>query len=131
VLRTNPRAGVAVSPDSTVDLLVAKRTQVVVPSVVGLDRVKAERMLANDGLRVGSVTEMESTQPSSTVLRTNPRAGTEVALGSTVDLVVAKPPTTNTPPTTTPPPSKPPAPGKPKESADVKGRETSTNGGNK
>jgi serine/threonine-protein kinase len=135
VLRTNPRAGVAVSPDSTVDLFVAKRAQqVVVPSVVGLDRAKAERMLANDGLRVGSVTEEESNQPSSTVLRTNPRAGTEVAFGSTVNLVVAKPKasTTSTPPTTTPPPSKPPAAGKPsKESAAVKGRETGTNGGNK
>jgi beta-lactam-binding protein with PASTA domain len=135
VLRTNPRAGVAVSPDSAVDLFVAKRAQqVAVPSVVGLDRTKAERMLANEGLRVGSVTEEESNQPASTVLRTNPRAGTEVTVGSTVNLVVAKPKasTTSTPPTTTPPPSKPPAAGKPStESADVKGRETGTNGGNK
>jgi beta-lactam-binding protein with PASTA domain len=131
VLRTNPRAGVAVSPDSIVDLFVAKRIQVIVPSVVGLDRVRAERMLANDGLRVGSVTEEESNQPSSTVLRTNPRAGTEVAPGSTVDLVVVKPKAPTTPPTTTPPPSKPPVAGKPSnESADVKGRGTSTNGGN-
>ena len=136
VVRTNPRAGAAVWPNSTVDLFVAKQAQVIVPSVVGFDRVKAERMLANDGLRVGSVTEVESNQPSSTVVRTNPRAGTEVPRGSTVDLVVAKSPTTTTPPTTTPPASKPPASKPPackpsEKSADAKGRETSTNGDNK
>jgi serine/threonine-protein kinase len=131
VLGTNPRAGVAVRPDSSVDLFVAKRAQVVVPSVVGLNRAKAEQMLTKTGLRVGSVTEIESNQLSATVLRTNPKAGTEVAPGSTVDLVIAKPPTTSTPPTTQPA-SKPPAPSKSSnESADVKGRETRTNGGNK
>ena len=100
VLRTDPRAGTTVAPGSTVDLVVARPRQIAVPSVVGLDKASAERVLVKDGLRVGSVTEQESTQKAGTVLRTDPRAGTTVAPGSTVNLVVAKPPATNKPPAT-------------------------------
>lgn len=90
VLRTTPRAGAAVSPGSSVDLVIAKRQQVVVPSVVGMDRTQAARVLAGDGLSVGSMTEEESSKPAGTVLRTTPKAGTTVTPGSAVNLVIAK-----------------------------------------
>jgi serine/threonine-protein kinase len=102
VLRTNPRAGTAVWPGSSVDLVIAKRREVVVPNVVGVQRVQAARVLADDGLSVGAVTEEESSQPAGTVLRTNPKAGTTVRSGSAVNLVIAKAPKD--------PPAKDPAP---------------------
>jgi serine/threonine-protein kinase len=99
VLRTNPRAGTAVWPGSSIDLVISKPDdQVKVPSVVGMHQEDAKRVLTDDGLVVGSVTEKvtEKERPNQapgTVLSTNPKAGTAVRSGSTVDLVVAKAPT--------------------------------------
>jgi eukaryotic-like serine/threonine-protein kinase len=62
-----------------------------VPDVVGFDLVRAERTLAANKLAAGSVTKEVSDQRAQTVLRTNPRAGTTVWPGSSVDLVVATP----------------------------------------
>jgi serine/threonine-protein kinase len=106
VLGTDPRAGTSVWPNSTIDLVVAKSRQVAVPDVVRHDRVAAQRMLTKSGLRVGLVIEEESNQPSGTVLRTNPGAGVKVRSGSTVNLVVAKPPAKTEPSATTKPPAK-------------------------
>ena len=98
-------------PNSTVDLVVAKSRQVAVPNVVGVKKAAAERVLVNNGLRIGSVIEEESEQPSGTVLRTNPGVGVKVRSGSTVNLVIAKSPVTTTPPAKTEPSAttKPPA----------------------
>ncbi|MGH3428159.1 MAG: PASTA domain-containing protein [Pseudonocardiaceae bacterium] len=63
-----------------------------VPDVVGFDLVRAKQTLAANKLTVGSVTEEASNQCAQTVLRTNPRAGTTVQLGSAVNLVLTKPP---------------------------------------
>lgn len=101
VLRTDPRAGVALRPGSTVDLVVAEPRQVAVPDVVGLKKASARRVLVYSGLRVRSVIEEESSsRPAGTVLRTDPKAGATVRWGSMVDLVIAKPPATSRPPVT-------------------------------
>jgi beta-lactam-binding protein with PASTA domain len=83
--------------------------------VVGFDQYRAGRVLAQDRLRVGSVIEEESNQPSGTVMRTDPRAGVAVWPGSTVYLVIAKPPAMSQPPGSKEPPvtKKLPVPGKP------------------
>jgi serine/threonine-protein kinase len=100
VLRTDPRAGTAVWPGSSVDLVIAKRgDQVKVPDVVGKDQTRAAWMLRADGLSVGSVREEVSEDKPGTVLRTNPKAGTAVRSGSVVDLVVAKAPPADPPST--------------------------------
>jgi eukaryotic-like serine/threonine-protein kinase len=90
VLRTNPKAGTAVWPGSAIDLVIAKRaSQVKVPNVVGMDRTSAARALRDEGLRVGSVSEVVVlNQPAGRVLRTDPAAGTAVPAGSAVNLVV-------------------------------------------
>jgi eukaryotic-like serine/threonine-protein kinase len=90
VLRTNPKAGAAVWPGSSVDLIVAKRgDQVKVPDAVNRDRASAARVLRDQGLSVGSVTEVVVPhKPAGKVLRTDPAAGTAVRPGSTVNLVV-------------------------------------------
>jgi serine/threonine-protein kinase len=102
VLRTDPRAGTAVWPGSSVDLVIAKRgDQVKVPDVVGKDQARAAWMLQAAGLTVGSVKEeVSEDQPAGTVLQTNPKAGTAVRSGRAIDLVVAKAP-----------PAKQPSPG--------------------
>jgi serine/threonine-protein kinase len=90
VLRTNPKAGTAVWPGSAIDLIIAKRgSQVKVPNVVGMDRTSAARALRDEGLTVGSVSEVVvPNQPAGRVLRTDPAAGTAVPAGSAVNLVV-------------------------------------------
>lgn len=90
VVRTNPKAGAAVWPGSSVDLIIAKRgDQVKVPNVVNMDRASAARLLRDEGLSVGSVTEVVVTnQPAGRVLRTDPAAGTAVHRGSAVNLMV-------------------------------------------
>jgi beta-lactam-binding protein with PASTA domain len=90
VLRTDPRPGSSVRTGSMVDLVLAEPRQVLVSNVVGLDREKAEQVLTDQGLRVGTVKEEPSYQRPNTVLRTNPTAGTAVFPGRAVDLVVAK-----------------------------------------
>jgi serine/threonine-protein kinase len=93
VLRTDPRAGAAVWPGSSVDLVIAKRNdQVKVPNVVGMNRAQAARALQAAGLSVGSVKEEVSEKPPGTVLSTDPQADTPVRSGSAVNLVVAKAP---------------------------------------
>jgi beta-lactam-binding protein with PASTA domain len=91
VLRTNPRAGTAVWPHSAVDLVLAQCAVRIVPNVLGFDRVRAARTLADNGLTMGSITEQGSDQRAQTVLRSNPAVGVAVPCGSAVDLVVAKP----------------------------------------
>jgi serine/threonine-protein kinase len=61
-----------------------------VPDVVGVDQARAARVLRDDGLNVGSVTEKLSDQAPGTVLRTNPRAGAAVWPGTSVELVIAQ-----------------------------------------
>ncbi|MGH3850586.1 MAG: PASTA domain-containing protein, partial [Pseudonocardiaceae bacterium] len=68
----------------------AESRQVLVADVVGFDRVRAEQVLSEQGLRVGTVTEEVSEQRAHTVLRTSPSAGTAVLPGGAVDLVLAK-----------------------------------------
>jgi serine/threonine-protein kinase len=106
VLRTDPRPGTAVWPNSTVDLVVAKSRQVAVPNVVGFKKAAAEYVLVNNGLKVGSVSEKESSKPAGTVLSTDPGTGVKVRSGSTVNLVIAKAPATTKQSGTTEPPAK-------------------------
>jgi beta-lactam-binding protein with PASTA domain len=58
--------------------------------VVGYERVRAERMLTDNGLAVGSVTEQDSTQRRGTVLRTEPTVGSVIRCGNRVNLVIAR-----------------------------------------
>jgi beta-lactam-binding protein with PASTA domain len=92
VLRTDPRADTMVRSGSSVDLVLAKCADRSLPNVVGYDRGRAEQMLTDNGLGVGSVTEQDSTQRTGTVLRTDPAADIVVRCGSRVNLTIAKAP---------------------------------------
>jgi hypothetical protein len=75
------------STSATVNELSAN---VSVPDVVGQTQSAAETAVTNAGLSVGNVTQQNSdTVPSGSVISQNPAAGTSVAPGSSVDLVVS------------------------------------------
>lgn len=65
---------------------------VVVPNVVGLSQSAAVTALASNGLSLGSVTVAVSSSAVGTVISQNPAAGTPVASGSKINLVLSSGP---------------------------------------
>jgi beta-lactam-binding protein with PASTA domain/predicted Ser/Thr protein kinase len=93
VIETTPPEGTSVRRGSTVTLVVSRgKEKVAVPDVEGRSREEAERLLRDADLQP-AVTEREDADADpGTVLEQDPAAGTRVAKGRTVDLVVAKAP---------------------------------------
>jgi beta-lactam-binding protein with PASTA domain len=118
VLEQTPQAGQRVSADSAVDLWVAApRTTVIppsapplpstpppptaaaptvappqtvrVPAVVGVRLAEGFSALQASGLRPGKITEMRASATAGSITTQFPAAGTEVPLGTPVDLIVA------------------------------------------
>jgi len=105
------------------DILEGKK--VAVPDVTGLSLAAAKSALQDAGFGTTTVNVYSSTYPAGTFIGTYPRAGTEVPMGTQIQLLVSKgpapvapppapapAPTTSTttstpPPTTTSPPAKP------------------------
>jgi beta-lactam-binding protein with PASTA domain len=96
VISQSPAAGTDVSAGTTVDLVVSAGpapTTISVPDVTGLSQAAAETALTNAGLVVGSVTSVSSdTIAAGDVISQTPVATTDVAPGTTVDLVVSSGP---------------------------------------
>jgi eukaryotic-like serine/threonine-protein kinase len=94
VIDTQPGSGSVIERGSTVTMRVSRGVeQVAVPDVVGESEDGARNALQDAGLRVGEVTERESTdEEPGTVLEQDPAAGDEVDRDSAVDLVVASAP---------------------------------------
>ena len=66
---------------------------VTVPGLLGLSQADAEAAITAAGLTVGSISEeVRISIPTGVVVGQSPEAGTEVAGGSTVDLVLVQPP---------------------------------------
>jgi eukaryotic-like serine/threonine-protein kinase len=93
VIETAPPEGSSVRKGSTVTLIVSRgREQVAVPDVTGSTLEDAERQLRDAELQP-AVSEREDAQAEpGTVLEQDPAAGTQIAKGGTVELVVAKAP---------------------------------------
>jgi beta-lactam-binding protein with PASTA domain len=107
VLRQEPNAGSKTEKGALVRLVVsgesvaadtggavapASADAVEVPKVVGMQLDRARKKLEDVGLAVGSVRQQEDPELSSRrVLSQKPAAGTEVAAGSDVDLVIVAP----------------------------------------
>ncbi|GAA0439370.1 serine/threonine-protein kinase [Leifsonia naganoensis] len=114
VLQTQPASGVPAAPGTAVALVVASGRNAV-PELHGQTMLAAGATLSAAGFAVVERSVVDSTVPDRTVLGSEPGAGTVIALGETVTVVVsrlpAQPTTTPTPaPTTTPQPTRPPAP---------------------
>ena len=76
---------------SAVNLVVSTGpAPVTVPNVVNLTQAAATTAITTAGLVVGTVTQQSSaTVPAGSVISQNPAAGTSVAAGSAVNLVVS------------------------------------------
>jgi eukaryotic-like serine/threonine-protein kinase len=99
--RTSPPGGSLAERKSTIRLFVSSGpAQVTVPNVTGQSESSASSEISNAGLRT-DIAEQESDQPEGTVISQDPAAGTNVAKGSTVTLVVAKAPAQATVPDVT------------------------------
>ncbi|MBB2967743.1 serine/threonine-protein kinase [Leifsonia aquatica] len=114
VLQTQPASGVPAAPGTAVALVVASGRNAV-PELHGQTMLAAGATLSAAGFAVIERSVVDSTVPDRTVLGSEPGAGTVVALGETVTVVVsrlpAQPTTTPTPaPTPTSQPTRPPAP---------------------
>jgi serine/threonine-protein kinase len=90
VISSNPIFGLKVSKDSPVDLIVsAGAGEVSVPSVRGWGRSRAQDMIKQAGLNVGSIRYIyDEEQDPGLVTRQDPPAGAKAAKGSNVNLWV-------------------------------------------
>ncbi len=111
VLASDPPAGAATTPGSTVALVVASGANAV-PAVAGISEVAAGSAVTASGFLPSERTVIDTTVPAGTVLGTEPAAGVSARLGSTVVIVIARgPEATPTPDPTdgpTPSPTGPP-----------------------
>src|SRR5205085_1563299 len=94
VISESPTAGTRVASGSAVTLVVSTGSpgpaQVTVPNVVGQTQAAATSALTGAGLTVGAVTmQSSSTVAAGSVISESPTAGTRVASGSAVTLVVS------------------------------------------
>jgi len=94
VLATDPAAGIVTQQGSTVVVFSSSGPALVnVPGLSGETLSGAETALTAAGLTRGAVTKQpSSSQPAGTVLSEEPKAGTQVQHGATVDLVIAQAP---------------------------------------
>ena len=76
-----------------------KKNKLSLPSYVGSSLNTAKSNLSANKLRVGNITQEPSDKPEGTVLSQSPVAGSDVAEGTAIDLVVAGPKASSTPKT--------------------------------
>jgi serine/threonine-protein kinase len=96
VIRTVPDVGISVSPGTTVALVIATAptANVMVPQVFGRTSADAEKLLADNGLRVGPQPYPRLPRAdvaAGLVVETGPPAGRPVPPGTQVMLVLAEP----------------------------------------
>ena len=105
VIEASPPEGSVVERGTRVTLVVSRGVQPVsVPSVLGASRAAAERSLTAAGLLPSATQRETTTAAPGIVLEQDPTAGTQVAKGATVNLVVAAaPPNIEVPDVTTSP----------------------------
>lgn len=104
VISADPASGTKVDEGSSVTLAVSSGpANVLVPSLIGLTQAQAGQAIGNAGLNLGGVSSAPSGEPAGVVSSSEPPAGTPVAPGSSVSIVVSTgpPPTTTTTTTST------------------------------
>ncbi|MFK7849920.1 MAG: PASTA domain-containing protein, partial [Akkermansiaceae bacterium] len=100
VISQNPGGGSSIVVGSSVNLVVSLGAQLItVPNVTGLAQASAESTLTGAGLTVGAITtSYNDTVPAGSVISQGPAAGSNVAVGTAITLVVSDGPEPNTPP---------------------------------
>jgi eukaryotic-like serine/threonine-protein kinase len=102
VIGTDPSAGSAPPVGTKVTIFVSSgKPKVTVPSVTGNSEPDAKAKLTALQLNVTTTSQTTTTVPAGNVISQSPAANSQVLVGSTVTLVIAKAPTTATVPTVT------------------------------
>lgn len=100
VIRQTPRADIKVEKETKINLVVSKKNasekpvteNVNVPNVIGMSRENARAAFINAGLELGIVSEQFSESPVGTVISQGAQAGTSIAKGTGINVVVSKGP---------------------------------------
>jgi beta-lactam-binding protein with PASTA domain len=91
VIGQTPVAGTTAKTDSAVDISVASLPSAKVPDVVGKTESEASELLAEEGLRVGTISYVfDSTVKPGYVISQTPSGGSDASVGSLVNLTVSK-----------------------------------------
>ena len=94
VLSQTPLPGSEVESQTAIDLVLSRRPEtavVVVPAIAGISLDSARQALAHRHLVIGTIThERRSDREPNIVLRVMPAAGSEVASGTGIDLLVSE-----------------------------------------
>ncbi|SFT47259.1 serine/threonine protein kinase [Selenomonas sp. GACV-9] len=91
VVSQNPEAGAKVKEERLVTIYVSKGGESMeMPDLKGLSRTDAEEKLKKMGLKIGSIYERNSDEEAGTVIATDPRAGSKITKGQSVDITVSK-----------------------------------------
>ena len=90
VISTDPIAGATLKEGDTIKLVISKGpeiTKVTVPPFIGMDIEQAKKSL--DGLKLGTVTPVDSDKPGGQILTQSIDATTEVDSGTSIDFTVS------------------------------------------
>lgn len=91
VVSQTPEAGTKVKEERLVTIYVSKGgEELEMPDLKGMSKSDAEAKLKKMGLKLGSVYEKNSDEEAGTVISTDPRSGTKVNKGTTVDITISK-----------------------------------------
>ena len=91
VLEQSPPPGAREGIGSAITLVVSGgQRMTTVPTVTGMTRIEAQVRLEQEGFDVGDAGEANSNAPRGTVIGTRPAAGSQVAVPSTISLVLSR-----------------------------------------
>lgn len=104
VIRSDPVPTSELGSTTQVTLWVCAGPESEVPAIgPGTDVSTAEKILRDTGYDTTQTSQFSSDVPSGKVIGTNPSAGTRLAAGETVTIIVSSGPAPTTPPSTSPP----------------------------
>ena len=91
VVSQYPEAGSKVKEQRLVTVYISKGgEEIEMPDLKGLSRENAEEKLKKVGLKLGSIYEKNSSEEAGTVIAQDPRAGSKIIKGQSVDITVSK-----------------------------------------
>ncbi len=90
VISQYPEAGARVKEQRLVTLTISKGGQeLTMPDLKSMNRTNAEEKLKKMGLKIGSVFEENAKEAAGTVIKQDPRSGSKITKGQTVDITVS------------------------------------------
>ena len=90
VVSQYPEAGAKVKEQRLVTITVSKGAQeLTMPDLKSMSRSNAEEKLKKMGLKLGAVFEENAKEPAGTVINQDPRSGSKITKGQTVDITVS------------------------------------------